>query len=258
MINRLSIASRYIRPSIRALTAASSSSSSKTFVGERTRYEEQLSKLRKIWAADFQDKKAQAAQVKKEEKDRIVLKRAKSLRIKRKQAQERQEQARAFRARMLEIYKARLIKNHILAEKRDAEQLKKNEMFVRDLEAESETWLSEDNIDALLTTDLFNKPSTTGLRTSASEHWKWFAITYPIEADRSAFNERFEGEAQWDAMARDTAEARSQLKVMLRDMLEEVITDGTQRENLATYVDRLEEVVPVQDEEVTEVFGRRG
>jgi hypothetical protein len=236
---------------------SSSSAKSKNFAEQRSEYNEKLTKLRGLWSKDIKSRNEAEALRKQQERDLIVLKRAKALRIKRAAAKERQEQARLFRARMMELYRARLAKAHFLAEQRDELQQDKYDRFVRDLSDEAKTYLTHDNVDALITEELFSRPATTGLVSPLSEHWKYYAITYPYEADRTPHEDSGAAtpEDPWERKKLARAEARGQARLMLRDMLEEVVNDGEQRENLEKYIDKLDEVLPVSDDDLVRSFG---
>jgi hypothetical protein len=239
--------------------ALSSSKASSDFSAQRSQYKEKMKKLRQVWLQDIEITRQNEATRRKLERDQIVLKRAKKLRVQRKAAQERQEQVRLFRARMLELYREKLARSHVLEEQRRSCQAEKYAAFLVDLEAEAATWLTEDNIDDLITAELFSKPSTTGLVTSSSRHWKWQAVTFPWGADRTPDPDgdlARRVNTGWEKEKADQVESRSQVRLMIRDMLDEVISDGSQREKLEKYVDEFDEALPITDDSVNRAFGR--
>jgi hypothetical protein len=313
-----------------------------TFAEQRAAYKAKMTKLRKAWSEDIVDKNTRIAVLKQDEKDRIVLKRAKALRVKRLAAQERQEATRLFRARMLAIHERKLAKSHVRAQFRAQRQQAKNDTYVSDICAEAEAWITADNVDrcstdhhhhhclrlplsmtiarppcpmvksigqppssctapptpcvsacswvpgayvrpalesnvvilsyspshpipppphtthSLITEDLFAAPSTTGIITPTSQHWKYQVLTFPIEADRSPHqdSELVPSDSPWERKQQVRAEARADVRLMLRDMLEEVVADGEQRENFEHYIDRIDEVLPMHEDQMAQALGK--
>jgi hypothetical protein len=227
-----------------------SSSSGSGYVGRRSEYDDQLHKLRKIWQEDINIQRQKESEQKKVESDKMVLERAKKLRISRLVAAEKMEATRLFREKMLEMYRARLVKNHFVNKQKVDRQLQKNMRFVADLEEESKTWITRENIDSKITAELFTKPSSTGLITSSSDHWKWQLVTHPFGVDRSPHEESdlAQAEAETGPVSEQMrrAEARSQVRLMLKDMLEEVVENGQQRANMKEYIDKFDDLLEGQ------------
>ena len=69
-------------------------------------------------------------------------------------------------------------------------------------EAESKYWITSENINQLITRDLFLKPSTTGVITPISEHWRYYCPSLSpqqtmkslLEADDSDEDSDYEDE----------------------------------------------------------------
>jgi len=136
-----------LAPAVQVACRSSSAMKQDTFAEQRAAYKAKMTKLRKVWSEDIADKNARTAVLKQDEKDRIVLKRAKALRVKRLAAQERQEATRLFRARMLAIHERKLAKSHVRAQFRAQRQQTKNDAYVSDISDEAEAWITADNVD---------------------------------------------------------------------------------------------------------------
>jgi len=210
-----------------------------------------------MWTHEIQVRNEQERARKQDEKDRMVLKRAKALRVKRQQAQERQEAARQFRARMLAAYERRLAKSHAWARVRANRQRKRDEAFAADLSTESATFITEDNMDQRITEALFSEVATTGLVTPQSRLWKHQVLTFPWGADRSPHEESelVAADSPVDVRKQRRAEAVSGVRLMLKDMLEEIVDSGEQRENLEKYIEEMERVIPASDDDMVKQLG---
>lgn len=61
------------------------------------------------------------------------------------------------------------------------QQLRFSQM-IKDITEESEVWITKDNLNQKINTNLFEETkATTGLVTRSSEHWKYFASAYEYE-----------------------------------------------------------------------------
>lgn len=212
----------------------------KTVREQRKVHEDKLTALRKIWQKELIDAREQKINKEKIELDDRVLKRAVKLREKRKISAEKQEAARQFRAKMLEIYRANLERSHVREEGRIYNQNNLNKEFLKELQLESSKWIKQSTVDEQITEKLFEKPSTTGVITPHSNHWRWIihsgnyggTFNYP---DTSYY----ETEGQDISKVEESLRGQAELFVedMMRQMLDEIIDKGKDRERFDNYVE---------------------
>lgn len=80
--------------------------------------------------------------------------------------------------------------------------------MIKDITEESEVWITNDNLNQRINTNLFaGRRATTGLVTKSSEHWKYYCNAFEFEGN-PAMRGAGLGEADdySSSFARDTAE----------------------------------------------------
>jgi hypothetical protein len=56
--------------------------------------------------------------------------------------------------------------------------------MIKDITEESEVWITNDNLNQAINTNLFaGNRATTGLVTKSSEHWKYYANAFEFEGN---------------------------------------------------------------------------
>lgn len=151
------------------------------FVKQRKLYQEQLKSMRKVWSSEIEARNLALAQQRAAEREKIVLGKAIRLREKRKESLIRQAADKESKLKARQAYKEHLAHNVIVHNERVQRQQALNQELVAEYAAEKELWLTEENVDSKITLDLFDAPSTTGLRVNDSEHWRYATHTMSIE-----------------------------------------------------------------------------
>ena len=133
-------------------------------------------------------------------------------------------------------------RNFIEFKRRRKVQQERYDMYLKDVNQESQCWLNLDNMDAKINDDLFKTQSTTGLVVKHSEHWRWQTMSINLKrmlseelirerspnGDTSNLTKRLDWAAQSENFK----------KFEVRDFLEEMVADGRDREHLEELVDK--------------------
>ena len=94
--------------------------------------------------------------------------------------------------------------------------------FRDQLVEESKTWIDNNNIDDMITADLFDQPATTGIVTRYSDHWRNIVIPYRLDymfhPEFSAKYGNGPGSKQEEKEMEDS-DARMGVKTMLNEMI---------------------------------------
>lgn len=171
------------------------------FVSQRVKYKEQLTSMRKKWTEEIEERNAQIAREEAAEKERVVLAKAIRLREKRKQSVVRQAADKAAKVAAGVRFKEHLANNLRVYSDRKKELNSWHEALASELEKESQYWLSAEDVDAQITEEFFDQPSTTGLLMKDSEHWRYQVETIKLKR----FDAKHEEEGDEDLVAAGAA-----------------------------------------------------
>ena len=210
-----------------------------TFVKQRSIYREELTALRKTWAVEISERRALEEKKAALEKEKVVLARAVRLREKRKESVLRQEADKQAKLAADEKYKQHLARNLVVHEQRLQEQEKVIASYRDELLGEKDTWITEENMNDLITPALFEGPTSTGLLTKDSDLWRW--QLHSLKLDRLAQNDLqsttdFGGSSLAERL-QFRGQIRSTRKLMVQDFLEPMIESGADREKYEELVD---------------------
>ena len=107
------------------------------------------------------------------ERKQIVLEKAIRVREKKQQQVERTEEHQLRLAAAQLRFKENLSQSIAFKEREQMKQQKRYEALFNDLRDEQRVWITPDNIDSVITEELFAKPATTGLKTPMSDYWRY-------------------------------------------------------------------------------------
>lgn len=79
-----------------------------------------------------------------------------------------------FRAYM---FRTKLANTQLIREKKLNDQQARYAAVIAEMEKEKHCWITLENMDSKITEELFAKPSTTGLISRYSEHWRYHLVT---------------------------------------------------------------------------------
>ena len=161
------------------------------------------------------------------------------MREKRQDSAIRQEQARKAREAALDRYERQLTVTKMYKEKIFAEQQSRYVRALQDLERESSVWVNKSNVDNLITEQLFATPTTTGIVTRYSEHWRYNIMKtdykrimsgdlYDQLTANSALTNRLNMKAQSNLTKR----------LFVEDFLDQMIGTGEERGQYKDLVDK--------------------
>lgn len=122
---------------------------------------------------------------------------------------------------------------------------------------EKEHWITRDNLDTKITTDLFKTPATTGLLNRYSEFWRYSAYTTDI--DRMLKKE--ESQEKGDYYANEiilAGDAEMGKRIEMIDFLDQSVSSGAERANFKNLVDEFLAEIEDIDEENYLRFGNGG
>ena len=134
------------------------------------------------------------------------------------------------------------------------QQLQRFLQLTDDLNEEKEFWITKDNLETLITPELFDEPSTTGIVTRRSEYWRWTSA-YPNL--RRMLMEASEDDEKYETLEADLQAFRDGDPLNTtgaHDFLNEIIGSGEDR---AKYDTLLKQYLEMQ-EHVGEVRARHG
>lgn len=228
------------RGSAAATAKAATNASSKSVVGQRAVYQEQMTELRKKWGEELEQKQQREEQRRTLEKQRLVLEKAIRLREKRKASLARQEQAKKKREEALSRYRDKLARNHVVHAQRQARQHESYRNLVSAIEAESSTWITLENMNSKIVEDLFSAPATTGLVTRESKHWRHHVLTMQLKRMLSP-EYISESSASGSSLAdrlQQRGQAKSVKRLMIEDFIEPMISSGKERANYQEIIDK--------------------
>ncbi len=125
-------------------------------------------------------------------------------------------------------------------DKRAAVQQFRFKRLAEDLVRESAVWITKDNLDSKITTDLFSKPAaTTGIHTRYSNHWRYNAISYNHEIARALEPEKFLADESTAASRLSSAFGQQSFyrRQDMEDFLTPMVNSGAERAQLPGLVD---------------------
>ena len=220
--------------------STSSSANEARFIQQRSTYREELKSLRKEWAIEIEQRRAVEEKQAALEREKVVLARAVRLREKRKESVIRQEADKKAKLGADKKYREHLAKNLIVHNQRLNEQEKINARYMEELLEEQKTWITDENINDLITPSLFEGPASTGLLMSDSELWRWHL--HSLKLDRLAqpdlhSSTDFGGSSLAERL-QFRGQIRSTRKIMVQDFLEPLIESGADREKYDELVER--------------------
>ncbi len=82
---------------------------------------------------------------------------------------------------MFDCNRHKLARNHILMADKESRQQRRYEVALVDLEKEKSAWITMENVDKMITNELFETQSTTGLTTKHSNHWRYQAFSVDLK-----------------------------------------------------------------------------
>lgn len=213
-------------------TEASNNSTSKQVFTQRSVYKDQLSDLRKEWRNELNVKQQREEQRRAADRQRLVLEKAIRLREKRKASLARQELAKKMKEEALRKYREKLARNHVVNEQLVEKQNERYKGLIDALQFESKSWITPANLDRKITEDLFATPSTTGIVTNESNHWRYHLLSIQLKRLMSS---EFASESAAGTSLADRLQQRGQIKavkrLMVEDFLEPLIGSGKERAN---------------------------
>lgn len=198
------------------------------FVLQRKTYQEQLKTMRKSWAADINERNLQIASERAAQKEKVVLAKAMGLREKRKQSALRQAADKEKKAKAAVAFSEHIAKNLLVHEERQLMQAKRHEELSREYTRESDVWLTEANVNERITAEFFDAPSTTGLVSIDSEHWRYAVHSINLDRFRSLETDESSGYSLEDRldMHKQTVSGRH---LLVQDFLDPLISTGAER-----------------------------
>eukprot|EP01041_Mallomonas_annulata_P005321 gene5321-10640_t len=208
------------------------------FNKERKGYNNKLSELRKVWFDDFQVKRNRSIEERTAETERIILEKAKRLRVKRAEVILNQEKLRQEQERARKLFQEKLAKSILKQQKKDQLQVQRYNTMINTYQAEQSSWININNLENKISTDLFEKPSTTGLCTTASEYWRWHMFSMnPKRILNEDFISTYSGTSLENRMNL-RGQLRSSKTVMAQDFLEPMIGTAQDRLKYRELVDK--------------------
>lgn len=207
------------------------------FSARKDAYKKKLTDLRKQWTADFKQEQELALEKKRQETQRVILQKAIRLRSKREDSATRSALKKYNNERANFFYREHLAKLKIIRAKKASVQKKRFESLVRSLEAESKYWVTPDNMDELITEELFNAPCTTGIVTKSSEFWRNYARCTNIKRLVFGVVPNMKDEDTINDIILERTQAERATKEDIMDTLNSMIGTGEDREKFEELVD---------------------
>lgn len=227
---------------------ATSATVERELAKKKSAYNQQLSELRKQWAAEHQAKLDEENRKRKEARRLVVLQKAVRLRARNVVSAQNIQKDRERKAAAMARYREHITKNNMIAEKRmETDRAGEMAALVSDLEEEKKCWItSHEEADARINESLFEAPATTGLATMTSEYWRHMAVPFNLSVLFNApFQARY-GPTDASPEAR-YAEAMSTKRLEVREMMNTMIGSGADRQHYKEIVDHFVELYAEND-----------
>jgi hypothetical protein len=206
------------------------------YVQNRQDYMNEVLSRRKEWQSQIKSQNEKTLAEKNEMTKRTIITNAINLREKKVRATKIAERIRINRERIHQQYMEHIAKMQV---KRDIYNAKKDERVANlksDLSNEQKDWITKSNLMSKINSNLFSKPSTTGVTNCFSEYWRYQPITLNIKREISP-----KVLANLTVGSEGKSGLRSQVgitkKMMVQDFLEPMIVTGDDRSNFKTLVD---------------------
>eukprot|EP01038_Epipyxis_sp_PR26KG_P008939 gene8939-12054_t len=221
---------------------------------QRSTYQKEMSELRKKWQAEYKLEQEKAEELKKLNRQKIVLEKAIRLREKRKETLIGQEKARKLTEQAAIRFQEKLARSRLNHQQRYDEQQAMYLKAVNALEKEAPFWINENNIDEKINAALFATPSTTGIVTRYSQHYKYFCRTTSLKKIlEDARLDRPIQHNSFDAKNNLLGQVNFQKRMLAEEFLNGVIGSGSDRQK---YKELLKEVMEIDKK--SDLFGRFG
>ena len=107
------------------------------------------------------------------ERKQVVLQKAIRIREKKQLQVERTEQHKLRLVAARQRFMENLTQSIAFKEREQIKQRKRYDALLNDLRTEQRVWITPENIDSVITEELFAKPATTGLKTPMSDYWRY-------------------------------------------------------------------------------------
>ncbi len=140
-----------------------------------------------------------------------------------------------------------LAKTHILKNEKDAIQKQRYQIALDDLEEESKTWITTENIDEKITPELFANPATTGLLSKFSDNWRYSCTTEDL--DRMLASGALDKNSENSISDKFNYKAGFQFvqKSIVSDLLNQMIGTGEERAQYKELVDNYVKILGDMD-----------
>lgn len=163
-----------------------------------------------------------------------------------------QESNRRIREEALNRYKDHLASQFVVLEKKDAVIKQRYSKALQDLMYERRTWINSANMDAKITPNLFAEPSTTGIVTKHSKHWRYHVVPHNLprimamEDDLPNPHHSDSDETHMDSTPSSIeerlqafADSRLTKRLVVEDFLGQLISSGREREHFGELVGQM-------------------
>jgi len=216
----------------------------KEYINQRDLYNQQLTDLRKQWAADYSAEQERLDEEKRLEIERAILRKAIRLREKRQDSERRNELKRIAMEKIRLNYREHLARLSVRAKQKDEVRRARLQRLIEQLEAESKYWITPQNMEEKITEELFQKPCTTGVVTKYSEFWRYYCRSSNVNRTliqiMQDMNETPGSDSRTDsvrARMEERARKNTMRKEAIAHMLNGMIGTGKDRERYEEFVD---------------------
>lgn len=229
--------------------STSAPASRESVINKKAIYKQQLSELRKKWSDEHQTRIEIEIARRKEERRKVVVQKAVRLRERNVVSAQNILKDKELKAAAMVRYREHVIKNNLIAEKKIEATSAQYDSLIADLMEEQKCWIdTHEKIDLLINDALFrdDKPTTTGIQTSTSEHWRHMCVPFNLDVlFNASFQDRY-GPSDASPESR-YLEAMSNKRLQVRDMVESMIGTGHDRTHFKEIVDKYVELYTDND-----------
>ena len=179
----------------------------------------------------------------------VVLQKAMLIREKKQQQVEREKQHQARLAAARLRFQENLTHSMAFKERENMKQQKRYEALINDLQDEQRVWITPENMDTVITEELFKKPATTGLKTRVSDHWRYHVQSLQLKRLEKLNEEEnyYPEEPMTEDLAYKKYKAANKLQV--DDLLLSMVGTGADRARYKELVDKFSETFAELDYE---------
>lgn len=144
-------------------------------------------------------------------------------------------------------YRERLAQSILKKEKYEQARQQRYKLLMQDLKLESSSWITQSNIDAMITPELFTSPASTGLVTPISHLWKTQVLTFALNRPMSPeVTSRLKLETPEDFL-KEEANWKDEDAELLENFLEGFVSTGEERAMLKSVVEEMKGTLMNQD-----------